>query len=508
MQNSLKTNKPNLLLLALLASACAMPAFAQGVKEHRAVTPIDLVPASEREATLDTPPALDAPKVSAIATKPVAAVEDDDDTPKTVVLPKDPGISVMTVSHISLDTLGLYDASKGGVAVDSWNGSTHNRVKEMLAALPDAIPSRSVRGLVSRLLLSVTTPPQSENIQQNLLHERVLALMLLGQADQAVRLLELIPKDQRSEPIQRDLFAAHLVQGDDAWVCQNIAAALAEFDASGTGDVAWQTYSIFCMAKDGKTAETQLALDVLREQQRELGGALEEMFLVKSGNLSKLEAKLPEPVSLLHSAMAVRLGMAAFSDAYVKEAPLPIAQLVSISSELPEAMQEAASHRLQALDADEKVNADSDQHNVWLRKVWKDTGSAKLNIEKLATDLERKTSSAEDDDATRKLRRYRLYEVSSALGLKIEADAAPWKQGATEVKQRVVSASLRAALRDAVQAEKKGEAVLLLAMIVGQVGDLAEMHDGTLAELIHALRDIGMPDAAEALAAEAVIALF
>lgn len=163
-------NKHVLLCTAAALVVAASAASAQGIKDLRRVSPIELMPGGNTtgDVPAEMPPYL---RYKAPEEETIEAAEDEEELP--VTLPADASITVTPATNISLDTLGVYDQRSGGVDFNVWDGSDHTRVKTLLVNLPQTIPSPSVRKLVARLLLSSTRPPESLNIQQNVFVPRI-----------------------------------------------------------------------------------------------------------------------------------------------------------------------------------------------------------------------------------------------------------------------------------------------------------------------------------------------
>lgn len=474
----MKHSLSNISLLSALALSVAMvpTAHAQGVKNNRYGVPYELVPALEEAQTVDM------------------------QTTQTIA--QDPSISVTSVNHVSLDTLGLYDAKQGGMDFKVWQGTNHARVKQLLQAQPDVIAARSVRKVLARLLMSVTNPPESENIQQNVLAERVNTLLALGETSQAARLLGQIPDTLMTEKLAQLKFTSHLLSGDDAWVCNNVNDALSRYESNAPE---WQQLVVYCHANAGRQAEMQLAMNLLEEQQNPLDPALVEAFQLKSGYLQTAsgDVRLEGNVGLLQAAMLALSGLDAYPQDYVETAPLPVLELIANQEALPEALRNAAQARIRALHAGEGNEAV--ELAAWLQSQWGDYAQP-VSVHALAERLFAQSGTTPQADVQKAVR-FRIAQVAQAMGygLAVE-DVQPWSTTPLTMPQTLLSPQALDLLEQAVADELEGEAVLLLGLLAGQAGPLDQWSAETLSVLVQSLQGLGLEADAKALASEAVVA--
>lgn len=499
----------SLLASASVAALLALgaPVHAQGIKDLRRTSPIDLMPAPAEEnaprpvprempqETLRDDETIGVPVVSEPAS---GAAEEPDDLP--ITLQPDAPITVMPATNISLDTLGVYDQKSGGVGFDVWEGSNHARVRSLLENVPHTIPSPTVRKLVARLLLSSTRPPESENIQQNVFRQRVTTLLHIDELAQAQRLVEMIPQNLRTERTAHLEYTAHLLKGDHEWVCSNIGTALQKY--SGEAGY-WQKLSIFCNALDKDVAKAQLALDLLAEQQVEIDPGFVGLVEVMLGRQSKIETRFKTPLSLDDAAIIAISGKDAFPENYLKTAPLPVARLVKNNAEFADYIKDEAEKRLQGAIALEQPKPERVKMREWFARFF-----AKSPED--AVDYDREVKAMQEMAGTANTRRnYRFYAMLQALTFSnISADK-PWVDATFKDTGRIlVSPALRSEMASAVDQELKGESILLLGMAAGQVDDLADVDDASIADMVQALMQLGYTEEAQALAAEAMTSLY
>lgn len=534
------------VVVLILIAFSAQGAYAQGVKENRVTAPLDLKPDASNDltappATLEraeeepadkpatyqsepevakkvvktapaakpaivapvaAPVAAKAPAKSAVVQKPAAAA------PTTVTVPVDASISVMPVTNISLDTLGIYDTAHGGVGFGAWDNAGFERVRSLFATLPDAVPSAAVRDLVKKLLLSTTRPPVSANIQQNVFAQRIETLIRIGEVDGAKQLLDMVPPDLLNESIVRQRFIVRLLAKDTAWVCSEIGKALSAYPAD---PLFWQKISLFCLANDKKAAEVQLGLDVLHEQGIELPPAFEEMTAILLGSRDTQESRLEGKVALSDAALFAVAGVDGFPKDYLQTAPLPLAKLVAADTRFADYVRDIALARLTALGASEKPSDANTLLVSWFKQQFSQEADRHVEFDRLLQEMQKKVSGAAQTEGPvmpTDRAAYRMYSLFEALDFAYVSVADPFKTPLLKLQQTEVSPMLRMELSAASEDGREGEMILLSAIVLGQVGNLKEMDDATLADVVSALVRLNHRETAQMLAAEAMVALF
>lgn len=480
-----------LLSVVLLVSAAAVPASAQGIKEARKLTPTELRPAHESGTFARDGVVVEQDSNAGITSRNVDAV----------VVPAPGAVTVQPAAHLSLDTLGLYDESTGGLSTNAWQGTDHARAMELFAHMPEAVPSDSLRKLVLRLLLSSTRPPQSANIQQSIFRPRVEALLQLGEAGQALRLIDLAPKDQRNESLSRLEYTAHLLNSDLKWVCDNIASTLSQ---PSDDPLFWRRISIFCLAKDGKEAEAQLALDLLSEQGDEPDAGFVALVDSLLGRSAEPKARFATPLSLTDAALIAHSGKDAFPEGYLaNQASVAVTKIVAGNGAFAAPVREVANKRLSALHANEKPSSQRQSMQVWFGQQFS------LPADKpFAFDEALKQTAQKLGGSVQLPQAYRFHALLQALGFTQIELKDPWMQGHVKMSRTTVAPWLQGELDDAVAAKHLAESILLSAIVAGQGGTLTDADDATVVALVSSLRALGLNAEARALAVEAMAALY
>lgn len=225
--------------VGVLVSAAALgwvvistaPAFAQG-----APTPLFPQPSAQSEAPKGGAPS------SPAATETVIG-----------------GIRVNDLGPVQpqADSVGTID----GFGPAMWQGASRASIVTYLPRTPAPIVSPTLRHLARQLLLTrAATPPAPPGAPaQSLLGLRLDRLKALGDADDVVALAGAIPNPTDETSVRARIEAA-LLAGDDERAC-----AAPEGGSSFKGEF-WTHAAAACDLIRGRTAQAQLALDLLGEQ--------------------------------------------------------------------------------------------------------------------------------------------------------------------------------------------------------------------------------------------------
>ncbi|MBT6313992.1 MAG: hypothetical protein HOJ21_12375, partial [Alphaproteobacteria bacterium] len=94
---------------------------------------------------------------------------------------------------------GAIDPSDADLAANLWRGADRADMARLIAGLPARIRSATLADLARRTLAVAAKPPDGAKTAPGFAETRAEALLAIGQADLASRLLAGIPKSSRSE---------------------------------------------------------------------------------------------------------------------------------------------------------------------------------------------------------------------------------------------------------------------------------------------------------------------
>lgn len=188
-------------------------------------------------------------------------------SPPTAAPPPSPSPGEAVIDGIRVDELGPVQPQSDSIGTiegfgpDIWRGTVRSALTTYLPRTPAPILSPALRSLTRRLLLtSATAPPATPGTSAaSLAALRLDRLAALGDADDYMALANALP-DTGDEASVRSRMNAALLASDNDQAC-------AELDRgrSFQGEF-WTRAATFCDIARGRTAQAQLALDMLGEQ--------------------------------------------------------------------------------------------------------------------------------------------------------------------------------------------------------------------------------------------------
>lgn len=156
---------------------------------------------------------------------------------------------------------GAIDPSDADLAANLWRGADRADMARLIAGLPTRIQSATLADLARRTLAVAAKPPAGAETAPGFAETRAEALLAIGQADLASRLLAGIPKSSRSEAADVLLLNASLLARDNAGAC-----AVARGRAASSGALIFAKMLTVCEALSGDTARAELGAGLLAEQ--------------------------------------------------------------------------------------------------------------------------------------------------------------------------------------------------------------------------------------------------
>jgi len=248
----------------------------------------------------------------------VTPVATEASPPPGTAVPAGDSIRVERLGQLDPDAVGLLRAGEGGLPLEMWSGTPRAFVASLLSRLPAVPAAPSLRDLQRRLLLTAATPPGGPAVEPGLVALRARLLVAMGESEDAARLVGAAP-GTRAGATARAVAEGHLLRYDFAAACNEVAAQ----STAGT-DAFWQKTLILCQALEGRKAEVQFGLDLLREQ-----GALNE---------DALFLELVEALSAKQKATSKATGEAS---------PLNLAVLKAAAVEVPQWLADKATPAMQ-----------------------------------------------------------------------------------------------------------------------------------------------------------------
>ncbi len=230
------------------------------------------------------------------------------------------GIEVNPLADIAPEALGVLGVEDGGFGVDMWRGTPRAAIEALLARLPQRMPSRGMRDLTRRLLLSVAPPPAAAartlasaaanggglpaiaGNSAQLLIARAQRLADLGEIPALIALLTVVPSHIEQQGLDRLHVEALFLNHERDEACRRTRNSIAVYYTVAF----WQKAMIFCNMAAGDLDRGMLGLDLLRE----LGLAGDPLFFALADRfMGGVDEALPaaEALTPLHAAMFLAL---------------------------------------------------------------------------------------------------------------------------------------------------------------------------------------------------------
>lgn len=212
-------------------------------------------------------------------------------------------ITEKTLEAPKLDAIGIPDA-EGNLNKSIWAGSKPDDILTLLARQDLMTPSVTTHRLLTRLL---SAPAALDGGEEGVwLRVRLQTLLKMGEEKALKDMLAMIPPESRGDFVDRLMVEQELLKLNAARACEIIAQDLVKYN-----DIFWLRANAYCLIKNKKTEEAELALQVLHEQKTEEKLALpfEEAIHRMAGDMAKIAPLKTFNLSPLELAIAVETGV-------------------------------------------------------------------------------------------------------------------------------------------------------------------------------------------------------
>ncbi len=173
------------------------------------------------------------------------------------------GIRIDTLGELDANSVGLLDASAGGLGIRMWKGTPRSLVETVLPSLPGAPQSMAGRDLYRRLLLSAAETPAGPPGKglPSLVAMRVGRLLAQGDVVSAQGLLRIVPRRLDEASIVMARAEVAFLMNDNAGACSDVGANLGRQPG-----IFWREAQVFCQLLAGDTAGANIGAGLLQEQ--------------------------------------------------------------------------------------------------------------------------------------------------------------------------------------------------------------------------------------------------
>ncbi|MFT4254296.1 MAG: hypothetical protein QM608_17665, partial [Caulobacter sp.] len=175
-----------------------------------------------------------------------------------------PASGAVAVTTLAPPDLFSTPAAETGLPDDLWNGASPQLMRQILPTLAAKPLSPAFSELARRVLATGARAPKGVGDDPEMGGARALALVALGEAEGARRVLERTPGLDQNSALAMAGAEANLIRGDDQRACA-IADALGVDRGAGY----WLRLRAFCQQRAGQLDEAQLTFNLAQQQSKD-----------------------------------------------------------------------------------------------------------------------------------------------------------------------------------------------------------------------------------------------
>ena len=389
-------------------------------------------------------------------------------------IPAEARITSQAVGAITADGVGISPADATLPALD-----THVAIQEVIA-LPEALPSNTLRGLASRYLVQewnlLPAKAGTEAVPGKLLAARMGALIAWGKTQEATDLAARVPANLLTDEIQWAATLNAFAQGKTESACAGANAGVA-----AQSNARWQLAVIDCHALAGRHAEAQLGLDMLEEQGQQPDALFRETIAALIQKKPLKRASIPAHPSLWDQILLVQAAAKAPLLETMSSFATPILMHLSGDGSTDAAVRKAAAETL----AKRTLNVAPGE---WLTPV-------RVAFPTGATPVQQHEAE-------------RAHAMLTVLNIPLDATAqAQWAARPPVAPTPVIPLVPEAMARMRAALQKKDPRGVILAASAALPPNLADAPDAGLVEIVQALQQIGLAQEARQFAAESIASI-
>jgi hypothetical protein len=178
-------------------------------------------------------------------------------------------ISQTNIAYSANDTIGFYDQTSNGFNPSMWENSNFESVKFLIDQLSGNYQSKSIKNLLDKTLLSISTPPKKNKISSQSFLDLKMEYYIQIQNDNVVKkILDQVSQDDWTDYDLVNYINHYLISNNYKNVC--VKKYLNQFNETKTKLI----YQTFCKAMSNNLPATDLLLSLLQEQ-----GQVDKEFL-------------------------------------------------------------------------------------------------------------------------------------------------------------------------------------------------------------------------------------
>jgi len=419
-------------------------------------------------------------------------------------------VSSAPVNKPSIEGFGTLGGKQGGLDALVWKGSTRDSAEDLLQLMHSGIADGTLSDLTVRLLMTQATPPAGAT--QGWFITRINTLIAMGQDEKAGQMIASLPVSMISDPLRQIQEQLLFLRGDADSACR-LAATLPDNTGSAASvdiDTSfWQKVNIVCQARAGKQNEVMVGLDILREENK-LGEPFFQEAVHKFSDKTATIKSLPKKWSLFDVALIRLTGDGDKLKDKMDAIPAAALKYLAADTSLDTNLRDKARNK-----AEQEGLLPSTQNNKLPEQAFAKTLSSDVTTLIAALVSDKPANNADNAVITRlaldensslldSKRIQRLLTLMEPFGYSVPP--AVWQKlfiHKSRYDGEVPPAVLVAHLNEAAQAGKKGEVILLSALILG-ANETDKVSELAILPVVKALKAVGFEKEARHIAADAV----
>jgi hypothetical protein len=435
-----------------------------------------------------------------------SAEDSDSDSTEISYSVKPPApVSMGKISKLSSDSFGTLSEGQGGFPNSIWKNDDRTTDEFLLGQLRSGVANETLRNMVIKLLMTQSEPPQGTSSADWFIL-RVNALAGLGQDTKVAEMLQSVPQSLVSQNMLQFEAVLAMAQGNYEKGCAQAISGASSADEVQA--VFWKKLDIACKAHSGKHDEASVGLDMLRET--DAGDQFFQEVIAHISNKDIAIRSLPAKISLFDFSLIRLANATEMLKDKIDALPAIAVKYLAAAPDIDINLREKATAKAQQMGILPSAPNNRQPEQPLAKPIASDVMTlitALGTSDKQATDADNAVIArlALDEAGIIDSRRIeKLLTLMQLFGYKVPD--ATWQKLFTHKNRfdgQVPPAVLIDWLNHAALANRKGEVILLTALIAGN-SDTDKMCDLALVPVIKALKITGFEREARAAAYDAV----
>jgi len=186
-------------------------------------------------------------------------------------------VTVSPLAQISLDEIGVLNENNGSLGNDLWNNSNYKFALSLLKNMPTNPQSDVVKNLNRRLLLTSAIPPLDSTATNELFSARLKILAKLNESSSIGDMMEKVPPARIKQQMEEIYLASLFIDNNYKKACSEADRLIDKYNS-----LFIRHSLIICSAEQNKQKEVDLAVNLLKEEGKELPAHISAIIKIMS----------------------------------------------------------------------------------------------------------------------------------------------------------------------------------------------------------------------------------